>query len=471
MVIAPNTIFQTAVRGTASLVELRSQFLLEKLWLDQVLLDSKKVPSFMELMALLGKIRRGGATNKPILQTLETSRNYPYVTVDAQAQPAIGANIILTVAAGNYGPDGISKVQEQTLWVFPDGTVGKLAVGDLTRVPNADTIELSLHLGTRFPAVVQGTTLLPMSWSFAELEAPTASYVTSDVRAYDHRTQLFRGKTEVTHQQLAFDQNGGITSRSVRELMTPWASGATKCWTTKEVGDWYDMEMVKMNLTMLMGVQPTNPGAMSLANARYTDGLLPAIKGAGMNFITPLSLSMADFRFFAHAFTDASFGDTQHDMMCGLNYWNLIQDFLITLPGQTTRQGVGNRGYTPDYDSLSNINAGHNFSFTMVEDFSSSQNGLKGLGYEDACVFLPSGTTADTLTGEQVPLLELVYQAPFSNMDGGIGDGMIKWATRRGITFADAQNPRVLTDDLLEMEYTCTMGHVLRQLQRYAISM
>lgn len=460
--------YGTVLGGAVSIVEAQSQYLRNQTWMDEVLYNTQKPPSFAELLVLTGMMKSSGTTKLPTWHHIEKDQYRNMVGVNSQLQPAIGATITLTVANAYYNAAGESTVYENTLWRFPDGTCGFCPVGNVTPTPGATTIELELFNTQQFPAVAQGTVLICLGTSVGQSAEPNPDFLVTDVAAYDHNTQVFDFATSVTDFFEAYDQNGKFTV-AVTDLPAPWVNGSVKTWNSLMLQDWYTSKMMHFNSALLLGPRKTQGGVAALSDARYLDGIIPFIQAGGNNFITPAVMAVTDLELIAEAFIDAAQGEKAHDMYCGRNYWNNMNNMLLALPGQTERQGEGNTFYQMAYKGINGI-GGHDFKFTLVDDFTSPLAGLRDQGFADVCLFIPRSTEVDTVSGKRVPCMQVKWQDAWSGFSGAIGSGMWKWGMRKGLSFCATGETPTYGPDELRIEMKGTVGTDLRIPARFGIS-
>lgn len=459
--------YGTLLGGAVSIVETQSQYLRNPAWMDEVLLKTNQAPSLQQLLLLCGLMESGG-TNLVNWFHLEKDVYVNKFGVNSAAQPAIGATQTLTVAQGWYNAQGNSIPFVGMYVCYPDGTTGRITT--VTRAANNDQIVVTpVSAPGQLPAVAQGTILIPLATSVGEAHVPVTDFLVTDVMAYDHTTQVIDWATDVTDFLVAYDQNGRL-SANVTELPAPWVNGTVKTWNSLMLSDWYKSKMAQYNSSLLLNKRDGTGSATTLASRRNMDGIIPFIDAGGNNFITPTgNLTIADFELMAQAFEKAAHGATNHRMFCGRSYWNKVNNLLLSLPGQDTRQGQGNTAYSLAFTDLNGL-GGHNFEFTIVEEFTNPLAGLVDHGYADVCLFIPKASRADTITGRQVPLMRLVYQEAWGGMSGGVGSGMWKWGMRKGISFIASGETKTLDRDALEMELKAVYGTDLRLPSYFGIS-
>lgn len=459
--------FSTLIEGAVSEFEVYSAYLREQTWTRQAVMATDKPPTMMEMLVMMGLVNKNGTTNLVTWHTLEAGRYKNAFNVNAAAQPAIGAQITLTVSADSYDATGGSIIYDGMEVRFPDGTIGIIPAGGVTRAPFNDTFDLDLHQTPQFPAVAQGTTLISLGTSVGEAAAANPQFIHTDVRAYDHNTRVFDYSTSFTDFYMAYDNNGKVDS-TVSGLPAPWVNGTVSTWGSHAFKVKYDASMVEVNTALLLDQRKTQGGPATLADARYLTGLVPWIQAGGQNFITPSgNMTIAALDLIAEAYINAAHGEVSHRIMAGRDLWNKFNNLLISLPGQDTRQGQGNDNYKYDYKSLSGL-GGHDFSFSMVDDFTNPQTGLVKQGFGSVGLFIPNKTEIDTLTKETVPCMQLKWQAPFKALNNGSGNGMWSWSMQSGHSFA-AGGQRTSNTDRIIPEWKCTIGLQLLQPSRFGI--
>lgn len=459
--------YGTLLAGAVSSVEVQSQYLHNQTWNDEVLKQTDEAPTFMQQLVALGMVENGG-TMLPTWHHLETDTYANGFTVDAAVAPAINTGYTLTIAAGNYNAQGESIALEGNHVVFPNGTEGIITA--VTRVANAWTIDVDPHSHPQLPATAQGDALIMLANSVGEANTPDISYLKKDVYAYDHSTQVINYKTDVTDFLMAYNENTKL-SANVVDLPAPWINGTVKSWVSYELTEWFKARMMEIAATKFLGHRSGVGGALSLANPRYADGIIPFLDAGGIQAITPGTMTANWLELLAQGFIDAKHGAVDHRMLVGRGFWTKMVTYLLSLPGQDMRQGVSNKVYDMAITGLNGL-AGHNFSMNLVDAFDNPLTFLPAHGYSDVAIVVPNATDAyaDTLTGKRVKLIRLVYQEAFNSMGGNLGSGMIKWALRTGITFTPPGQQPTLQRDAMEMEFKLVCGLDLRQPSRFAIS-
>lgn len=458
--------YGTTVGGAVSVTELQTGYLRNQPWIDEVLRRTNEAPTFYEQLVLAGMVESGG-TNLPTWYHLEQDVYVNKFGVNSAAQPAIGATQTLTVAPGYYNGQGQSIVALGMQVCYPDGSIGTITT--VTRAANNDQIVVTPHSNIQLPAVAQGDILIPMANSVGEANTPTKDFLVTDVNAYDHSTQVIEWATEVTDFFCDFDQNGKL-SANVQELPAPWENGTVKTWNSYMLSKWYKSKMIQWNTTLLLGTRQNNGSGVTLADPRYLDGIIPFFDSGANQFITPTgNFAYADLEIMAQAFEAAAHGAKNHQIFAGRQYWTKLNNYVISLPGQDMRQGTMNTGYDFGFKKITNI-GGHNFEYSIVDDFTNPLTGLVNHGYANVALMIPKQTTTDTITGKQVKLMRMVYQEAYAGMTGGIGSGMWKWGALKGMNFRVDPEPITNTRNALEIRLHGTYGTDLRLPNFFGIS-
>lgn len=460
--------FGTVIAGTVSTTELQSAYLRNQAWLNQVLIKGKKIPSITEQLIAQGHMREGGTTFLPVRYSIEKDRYINTITVDAAAAPAIGANQTLTVSLGTYNQNGESKAFATAIVRYPDGTTGRITAR--TAAANNDVLTIQPVSGPQLPAVLQGTQLILMSPAVGEANVPVPRYMTTDVWAYRHGMQHVSNSTKITDFKVEFDQNGKFTSK-VGQMVSPFTGGMVDTWFSQELQNLFDSCMTQWDMTVVLGQTRGTTGVNTLAQGENIMGLIPAFQAGAQQFIAPVgNYTAGDIRLMVAAYNAAGYGSTMHRMMLGLNIYNKMNDYILSLGQQDTRQGTGNEYYNYAYKGIKGI-SGHDFEYALVNQFSDSRTGFQQQGFEDFGWIIPEATTADTITGEQVPLLQIYYMAPYKGIEGGVGSGMWKWTWQKGPSFV-GPNEAVTTTDManfMQVAQTGAFQTVFHQLDQFGI--
>jgi hypothetical protein len=464
--------YGTTISGLASQVEVESDFLRNQIWRDQVLLKNDKPLDLMMQLEVMGKVRTVG-TNIPTWLHIEKDVYSNRFTVDAEPAPAIGVGYTLTISAGgqNYNSQGQAIALEGNYVRFPDGSIGKIDVVTIVG-PNNWTLDILPHNPTQLPAVAQGDMLTMLGNSVGEAAVADSSFLVTDVYAYDHSTQAFAYKWKISDFRMAYDSNGKFTIASPTiDVPNPFTNGTTKSWVSYELSEWKRARMMEISNTKLFNRRSALGGVVALSDPRFSDGLIPFIEDGGLNFVTPATMTFPWLEAAAQAFIEARHGAVSHEMLVGRGFWSIMNTFLLSLPGQDNRQGVGNTSYNNGITAINGL-AGHDFSMRMCPAFDDAGSALPWQGFSDTALFLPRGTDdmADTLSGERAPLISLVYQDAYAGMNGNLGNGREKWVTRKGRDFCEPGEQAVLNANELELEFGLTLGMDLRQPDRFAIS-
>lgn len=460
--------FGTSIQGNVALTELQSLYLREQAWTDQVLLQGKKIPRITEQLIARGNLRSGGTTRLRVKYSIEKDRYINTITVNAAAAPAIGANQTLTVAAGTYNTLGQSKAFATAIIRYPNGATGKIT--SRTAAANNDVLTVAPDGQPQLPAVAQGTQLILMSPSVGEANIPVFRYMTTDVYAYRHGTQVIQDGMKITDFKIAFDQNGKFSVKTV-DMPAPFTNGMVKTWYSEEVQSLFDSIYTQWDMTVVLGQQKGTTGPNPLSAGENILGLIPAFQAGAQQFIGPAGdYTIADIDLMVDAYNNAGYGSTMHDMMLGKNLERKMNNLLLSLGQQDTRQGQGNTYYEYAYRGLNGV-SGHNFKYVLCQQFSDPRTGFLQQGFEDFGLIIPDATTADTLTGEQVPLLSIYTQDAWEGIEGGVGSGMWKTTWQKGPSFVAPGEAVTTTDmeDVLKMSLKGAFQTVFHQLDQFGI--
>lgn len=463
--------YGTSIAGVASQVEVQSDYIRNQAWRDEVLFKNNAPMDLMTQLEAMGKVRTVG-TNIVNWFHIEKDRYSNKFSVDAEPAPAIGAGYTLTISAGgqNYNSQGDAIALEGNLIRFPDSSIG--IIDAVTTAPNNWTIDVVPHSPTQLPAVNQGDVLTMLGNSKGEAAAADSSYLVTDVYAYDHTTQVFGYKTTITDFRMAYDGNNKFTiGSSMIDVPNPFTGGSTKSWVSYELSDWYRARKMEISNTYIFNRRSAMGGVVALSDPRYSDGIIPFIEDGGINLITPATMTTAWFKAVAQAFLEVRHGQTAHDMLVGQGFWDITTDYLLSLPGQDFRQGTLNSMYDYQIKGINGV-SNQNFSMKLCPAFDDAGSALPYQGFSTTALFLPQGEAAeaDTLSGQRVPLMSMVYQDAFDGMTGDLGNGREKWVTRKGISFCAPNESATLDTDQLELEFKIVCGMDLRQADRFAIS-
>ncbi len=464
--------YGTVIGGLASQVEVQSDYLRNQIWRDQVLLKNDKPLDLMMQLEIMGKVRTVG-TNIPTWAHIEKDVYSNRFTVDAHAAPAIGVGYTLTISPGaqNYNSHGQAIALEGNYVRFPDGSIA--LIDNVTIVgPNNWTLDILPHNPTQLPAVAQGDMLTMLGNSLGEAATADSSYLLTDVYAYDHSTQVHAYKTTISDFRMVYDGNGKFTVGSASvDVPNPFTNGTTKSWVSYELSEWKRARNMEISNTKLFNRRSAMGGAVALSDPRFSDGLIPFIEDGGLNFITPATMTLGWLEIANQAFIEARHGSVSHDMLVGRGFWNIMNAFLLSLPGQDMRRGTLNTVYQYQVQDINGL-AGHDYSMKICPAFDDAGSALPYQGFSTTALFLPKGTDdmADTLSGERAPLISMVYQDAYAGMSGNLGNGREKWVTRKGRDFCAEGEQATLQANELQLEFGITMGMDLRQPDRFAIS-
>lgn len=459
----------TAVQGLVSSTELRSEWTKNQLWTGQALVKGKAIPTITADMIAMGNMRSGG-TNMRIRYSIETDRLENTIQVNAQAAPAVGANQTLTIAPGTYNNLGESKTYVGAHVIYPGNYTGRII--SATKASGNDVFVVQPEGSPSLPAVSQGQYLQLASPSVGEANVPVTRYYHTDVYAYRHGYQVIQHATKLTDFKVAFDQNGKIKVLSPTQMLPSLlAGGEVMTWFSRELEGFSQSIDDQFDTTLVRGRPRATSGASSLSTGENVMGIYPSLQSGALQFVTPSgNYTEADINLMVSGFNAAGYGATRHRMQLGLNVYNKMNNYLLSLGQQDNRQGVGNEYYNFSYKGLKGV-GGHEFDYTYMPQFSDSRTGYQQQGFEDIGFIIPDATTADTITGETVPLLSMYWEDAWEGMTNGIGSGMWKWTYQAGPSFVP--NGGTVTtpnmEDTLIMSKKACIQTVFHQMQQFGL--
>lgn len=461
--------FGTSIGGAVSLTELQSEYLFKRAWTNQVLLSGDAIPDIMSDLMQAGNLVEGG-TNLRVMYSIERDRRINGFPVNAVVAPAINATQTVVVAANGYAVNtGMSNAFKGAIVRYPNSATGRIT--NRTAGVTNDVLTIEPVGQPQLPALAQGDYLMLMSEAVGEANIPETSYISTDVWAARHGMQTIDAAWTATDFKFAFDQNGALDASMVSAVPSLLTGGNVDTWFSIEFDEWCKSQEAKRNATLLFGQTIGTGGPNTLADGENILGFIPALQAGGQQFIAPSgAYTTPDIRRMVRAFNADGVRGKKHRMWLGNNLADKMDDYLLSLTGQDTRQGTGNDTYNFGYKKITSI-SGHDFEYTRLDALSDPRTIMPQHGMEDIGIVIPDAMTADTLDGKKVPLMQLLRMNAWKGIAGGLGGGAVKFGFTAGISNTMPGQPvtSAAMADRLTIQRKESFMTVYHQLYRFAL--
>ena len=387
----------------------------------------------LKLTALFKEIGRYKPTTNRKFEHFELDRQYQLVTsAGTVAQPAVGANIVVTIAAADHGVSGntsLPRVGE--IVMFANRVIGTIIAKDTT-APNAHTITVAPNkVADQFPALAADDKIMILTSAVREGSDVGDEQLSRNPSRWAGYTQTIREDYKLTRDSVV--TTGWLNVPEKSELARRIGGSGYK-WFIKEEKSAHDNIQKKIEFALLHGDLTDNPAILTAVGAGTGDldlsytttcGLLPAIGNHGMNptYATPGTLALVDFQNLSDLL-DENEGASEYLVFAG-NKMLHQKDDLITdtfKQGAVTYGAFGNseeRAVRYGFDSF--MLGGRTWHFKKYAPFyHPGLFGKLGGGFENDWFGIPFDMRRDARSGEMLPSVCVRYRANGGNGAHGL---------------------------------------------------
>ena len=378
----------------------------------------------LQLTGLFKELGRYKPTTNSSFDHFEMDRQYQLVSSAAVvAQPAAGANIVVTVAATDHSVGGkTSQIRVKDIVMFPDRTVGTVIAKDTSTDGAHEFTVAPNKVADQFPALTATSKIAIISR--AEKEGSEAG----DPQL-SRKPSRWRGYTQIITEEYKLTRGSAATTGWIEEPkgseLAKRIGGSGMKWFITEDKAAHDNLQKNIEFALLHGEQTDNPAILTAIGAgagdldlsyTTTSGLLPSIANHGLSpaYATGGTLALSDFQDLSDLL-DENEGASEYYGFAG-NKMLHQKDDLIT---DTFKQGAvtygafgnsGDRAVRYGFDSF--MLGGRSWHFKKYAPFyHPGLFGKLGAGFEKDWFGIPYDMKRDPQTGKQMPSICIRYRA------------------------------------------------------------